>query len=432
MEWTRRQVTNAAVLAAIFGTGYGRGSRSAVAAMTGGDAMKRSIGAALRPELDGTALPGMVFALERHGALTLAAIGHQDIAAETDMRTDAIFRIASLTKPVTALATMMLVEEGVLRLDEPVDRLLPELAERRVLTALDAPLDNTVPAERPITVEDLLTCRMGMGAILAPGDYPIVEAMFERGVGVGPWLPDAESGDAWLASLGELPLMRQPGTAWLYDTSFIVLGILLERASGFPLAELYRRRIFEPLGMADTGFAVPPEKLDRLPPCYWRNYQTGAVEVFDPAGAESRFARPPGLASAAGGLVSTARDYLAFARLMLARGTSADIRLISEQSYRRMTRDHITPAQRARSPFGEGFWETTGWGYGVAIRRARAKDEPQGFGWDGGYGTTCLWNHDTGAIGLLFSQRAMDSPAAPPQFRAFWSATASAFRKDAI
>jgi len=389
--------------------------------------MKTRLRDQLSPHLDASDLPGLVYALNTPAGTVIDALGSTDINGTRAMTTDTLFRIASLTKPVTGVAVMMLVEDGLLRLDEPVDHLLPELANRRVLTTLTADLDDTVPAERPILVEDLLTCRMGMGAILAPGDFPIVSAMFERGVGVDPWLPDATSGDDWIAALGELPLMRQPGTTWMYDTSFTALGVLIERACGQSLGDFFRDRIFAPLGMQDTGFHVPDDQLHRLPPCYWRSYRTGAFEIFDPEGKESRFATAPGFASAAGGLVSTAADYLAFARMMLGRGALNGKRLIPEAAYNQLATDHVTEAQKARSPFGPGFWDANGWGYGVAIRRARDRQDPNGIGWDGGYGTTCCWNHDTGSVGLLFSQRLMDSPAAPPHFSAFWSAVAPDF-----
>ena len=244
--------------------------------------------------------------------------------------------------------------------------------------------------------------------------------MLERGVSPGPYLPDFPDMDAYAAALASLPLARQPGEAWLYDTSMQLLGVLLERASGQPLEALMRERLFEPLGMADTGFSVPAAKLGRLPACWWRNYATGVVERFDPAGAESRFAAAPGFASASGGLVSTADDYLAFARMMLNGGRHGDRRVLSEASVRAMTTDHITAAQKAASPFVPGFWETRGWGYGLSVMQAPGPGDPRGFGWDGGYGTSGYWDPASGVIGVLLTQRLMESPAAPPVFTDFW------------
>ena len=235
------------------------------------------------------------------------------------MTRDTIFRIASMTKPVTAVAALILVEECVLRLDEPVDPFLPELANRRVLARLDAPLDDTVPARRPITLRDLLTFRAGFGFIMArAGQYPIQKALAEAGLAPGPQLPTL-SPDEWLRRLGALPLVHQPGEKWLYHTAADVLGVLIARASGRSFEAFLRERIFEPLGMNDTGFSVPVEKLARLASAYARNPATGALEIFDGA-RDSRFARPPLFPSGGGGLVSTADDYLAFCRMLLDRG----------------------------------------------------------------------------------------------------------------
>ena len=251
-------------------------------------------------------------------------------AAATPMRRDTIFRIASMTKPITAAATMILVEECKLRLDEPVDRLLPELADRRVLKRLDGPLDDTVPANRPITVRDLLTFRMGFGLMMAPpDDYPILKAMNEQQLGHRAAEPVADAApDEWMRRLGTLPLMYQPGERWMYHTGSDVLGVLIARASGQPLETFLRERIFEPLGMKDTGFSVPAAKLDRLATCYQVNPETGALEVFDDAEA-AKWSRPPAFPSGGGGLVSTVDDYLAFGQMMLNKGKHGNERILS-------------------------------------------------------------------------------------------------------
>ncbi|MDY7225015.1 serine hydrolase domain-containing protein [Hyalangium rubrum] len=376
--------------------------------------------AAMAAHIERGELPGVVTLLSRGGEVHVNALGMQTFGGTAPMRRDTLFRIASMTKPVSGVATMMLVEEGKLRLDEPVDRLLPELANRRVLKRLDGPLDDTVPANRPILVSDLLTLRMGMGAIMAPGEYPIVQAMTAQGVAVGPWLPKAPSPDAWIRALGSLPLMRQPGEAWLYDTGLTVLGVLLGRAAGQPLEDFMRERIFEPLGMKDTRFSVPAEKLDRLPASYVRPPGAEKLEVFDAAGRDSQFSHPPGFPSASGGLISTADDYLAFAQMMLNRGEHGGKRLLSERSIELMTTDHITPEQKAVSLFSPGFWDKRGWGYALSIVHKHEPGEPRGFGWDGGYGTSCYWDPETGLIGILLTQRMMDSPTAPPAFVDFW------------
>jgi CubicO group peptidase (beta-lactamase class C family) len=375
--------------------------------------------AGLRRHVEAGDIPGIVALVARGDDVRAAAIGAMDFDG-APMRRDAIFRIASLTKPISAAVTMMLVEDGALALEAPVAEWLPEFAAPRVLTALEAPLDSTVPAERPIIVEDLLTMRMGTGAIMTPGEFPLVAAMAEAGLAPGAHLPEYPSMDAYAAALGALPLARQPGAAWLYDTPMQLLGVLLERASGQPLEALMRARLFQPLGMDDTGFSVPEAELDRLPAAWWRNWSTGAVERFDAAGPASRFARPPGFASAAGGLVSTADDYLAFARMMLNGGHLGGRRLLSEASVRAMTADHITAEQKARSPFAPGFWETRGWGYGLSVVHSPREGDPRGFGWDGGYGTSGYWDPASGVIGILMTQRLLESPTAPPVFVDFW------------
>ena len=181
-------------------------------------------------------VPGLVTLVSRRGEVHVDVIGTQAIGESPPMRRDTIFRISSMTKPITAVATMILVEECKIRLDEPVDALLPELAERQVLQRLDGPLDDTVPAKRPITVRDLLTFRMGFGQMMAPPDaYPILSAASEQQIGMGPPSPSQmPAPDEWMRRLGRLPLMHQPGEQWMYNTGSDVLGVLIARASGQP------------------------------------------------------------------------------------------------------------------------------------------------------------------------------------------------------
>lgn len=362
-------------------------------------------------------LAGAVLLVSRGDDTWVEAVGHFAPGGPAPMRRDTLFRIASMTKPIAAAVTLMLVEDGTLKLEEPIDRLLPELAEPRVLRTLASPLDDTVPATRSILVEDLLTMRMGTGAIMTPGDYPIRAAKAERDVGVNITL-DAASADDWLARIGSLPLMDQPGQTWLYDTSMVALGALLERASGQSLGALFRDRLFIPLGMRDTGFSVPPAELHRLPPAYRFDAASRALVPIDPGGADSRYASEPPFASAAAGLISTVDDYHLFARMLLNGGTHSGTRLLSEDAIRRMHTDHIPSEQKARSPFGPGFWETFGWGYGTSVVLHPSPDTPRGNGWSGGYGTTAYWHHDT--VAILLAQRLMDSPAPPDHFTTFW------------
>ena len=217
--------------------------------------------------------------------------------------------------------------------------------------------------------------------------------------------------------------MHQPGDVWMYDTSIIVLGVLLERAAGQSLEAFMRQRIFEPLAMNDTGFSVPAAKLERLPPCYGSNPTTHRPEIFDAGGRKSQFNKPPGLQAAHGGLVSTADDYLAFARMMLNKGEYRGRRLLSKRSVALMTTDHIPAEVKARSPFRPGFWDKRGWGYAISVVRESAPGDPRGFGWEGGYGISGYWDHKTGLVGVLLSQRMLESPVAPPLFVDFWRAT---------
>ena len=364
-------------------------------------------------------IPGLVALLHRRGETRVDALGQKALGASEPMTRDTIFRIASMTKPVTAVAALILVEECVLRLDEPVDPLLPELADRRVLARLEAPLDDTVPAQRPITLRDLLTFRAGFGFIMAPPDrYPIQKAIAEAGLAPGPQAPK-RSPDEWLRRLGSLPLVHQPGEKWLYHTASDVLGVLIARASGRSFEEFLRERIFEPLGMSDTGFSVPAEKLARLCSAYQRDPASGALEFFDDA-RDSRFARPPTFPSGGGGLVSTADDYLAFCRMLLDRGAHPRGRILSRPSVELMTTDQLSAQQKAEASLF--FGDDRGWGFGLAVVTRRGGLASIGqFGWDGGYGTSGYSDPREDLVGILLTQRLMESPEPPRVFQDFWT-----------
>jgi CubicO group peptidase (beta-lactamase class C family) len=365
-------------------------------------------------------LPGLVTLVSRRGETHVDAIGTLAFGASAPMRRDTIFRIASLSKPVTAAAAMMLVEEGKLRLDDPVDRWLPELANRRVLRAIDAPLDETVPAKRAVTLRDLMTFRLGLGAVMVfPAQYPIQKAMEDAGVAPGPYLPQVGP-DELMRRYGSLPLIHQPGEKWLYDTGSHILGIMLARVTGKSLGALLAEGIFAPLGMRDTGFHVPEAKLDRLASAYWTDFKTGARIVFDEA--RGRFAKPPAFESGSGGLVSTVDDYLAFGRMMLSHGRHGGTRILSRMAVELMTTDHITPEQKAASPFFADFWDNRGWGFGLSVFTRR--DGVMGigsFGWDGGYGTSAYMDPKEDLVGILMTQRVWDSPKAPDVLTDFWT-----------
>ncbi len=366
-------------------------------------------------------VPGLVTLVSRRGEHVAEAIGQKEFDGSEPMKGDTIFRIASVTKPITAAAAMILVEECVLRLDDPVDPFLPELADRQVLRTIESEIDDTVPAERQITLRDLLTFRLGYGALFAQEQYPIQEAFQEAGIAPGPLLP-AMGPDAVMAAYGSLPLFHQPGERWLYNSGSDILGVLIARASGMSLGEFLQERIFGPLGMKDTGFSVPQEKLDRLAGIYWTNFETGEFEPFDGV-ADSRFAAPPVFESGAGGLVSTADDMLAFAEMMLNEGKFGNERILSRPSVELMTSDQLQPSQKVDSDFFPGFWEGNGWGFGVAVNTKRIDlwTTPGRYGWDGGYGTSWYVDPAEELIGVLLTQRLWDGPEILALYDDFWT-----------
>jgi CubicO group peptidase (beta-lactamase class C family) len=366
-------------------------------------------------------LTGLVTLIARHGEVQADAIGTvtPDGAVPGP---DTIFRIASMSKPVAAVATMILVEECRLRLDDPVDELLPELASRQVLRSLDAPLDDTVPAERAITVRDLLTFTTGLGMVFAaPGTLPIADALSDPALGQGPPAPDRTvAPDEWLARLGKLPLARQPGTAWLYNTSADILSVLIARAAGQPLEEFLAERIFGPLGMTDTGFSVPPANIGRLATS-WTNDDAGALTIYDEA-AGGQWSRPPAFPSLGGGLVSTVSDYFRFADMLRADGRHGDWRLLSRPSVGLMTTDQLTGAQKAAGGLGSGFFDNQGWGFCMSVVTRRTGPQSAGaYGWDGGLGT--CWRNDPAEdmTMILLTQQMWSSAAGPSLVSDFWT-----------
>jgi CubicO group peptidase (beta-lactamase class C family) len=375
-------------------------------------------------------LPGIVTLVSRRGAVHVDAIGTTATGGSDPMQRDTIFRITSMTKPITAAAAMILVEECKLQLDEPVDRLLPELADRKVLARLDGPLDDVVPARRPIVVRDLLTFRMGFGVPMAPADaYPIQRAIRELGlVGFGPPDPSApHEPDEWMRRLSTLPLMHQPGEQWMYNTGSYVLGVLIARAAGRPLESFLRERIFAPLGMRDTGFSVPAGKLDRLASCYLPDAHSGALALHDGV-ADSAWSRPPAFPDGGAGLVSTVDDYLAFGQMLLSKGLWDGERILSRPAVETMTTDQLTPAQKAASSNAfPGFLDNRGWGFGMSVvtRRDDVCAVPGRYGWDGGYGTS--WSSDPAEdmIGILMTQR-LAFPATSSMYADFWTSAYAA------
>ena len=366
----------------------------------------------MRGHVERGEVAGVVTLLCRHDEVHVEATGAQDRDTGVPLQRDTLFRIASMTKPITAAAAMILVEEARLRLDEPVDRLLPELANRRVLRSIDSAVDDTVPANRPITLRDLLTFRWGFGMVMAPsGRYPIQKAIAEAGLAPGP-NPLTFTADELMRRVGALPLIHQPGEAWMYHSGSDILGVLIERASGMRFEDFLATRIFAPLGMQDTAFSVPEAKLDRLSTCYQRDAATGSLVVYD-AARGGLWSRPPAFASGGGGLVSTADDFLAFGRMMLNHGRHGTARILARPTVELMIADHLTPEQKAASPFAPGFWDTTGWGLGVSVitRRDSLSMSPGSYGWVGGFGTSWYTDPREDMVAILMIQRMMTGPA---------------------
>jgi CubicO group peptidase (beta-lactamase class C family) len=362
-------------------------------------------------------MPGLVTLLSRRGEVHVDAIGSIAIGG-APMARDTIFRITSMTKPVTAVAAMILVEQCQLRLDDPVDRWLPELSDRKVLRAIDAPLDDTVPSKRAISLRDLLSFRLGYGMIpVFPDRYPIQKAIAEAGFAPGPVFPCFPP-DELMRRYGSLPLIHQPGERWLYNSGTEILGVLIARVAGTTLGEFLSERIFAPLGMKDTAFFVPEAKHHRFATSYARDHATQQLKVFDEP-ATGKFASPPVFENGSAGLVSTADDYNAFAQMMLNGGRLGNERILSRPSVELMTTDQITLEQKQGSELF--FGDNRGWGFGLSvfIRRDDLYATPGRFGWDGGYGTSWYSDPREQLTGILLTQRMMDSRA----MLDFWTST---------
>ena len=333
-------------------------------------------------------LAGVVTLVYRHGTIAyVSARGFQDKEARTPMQRNTIFALASMTKPITAVATMMLIEDGKLRLDEPVDRLLPELAHRKVLKDPTGPLDNVRDASRPITVRDLLIYRMGIGNTGyagIPDAAPIAKA-FAR-VQTGP----AQTGGDYVKKLGELPLIAEPGERFLYNTPSMVLGVLIARASGIPFDQFLESRIFKPLHMVDTAFWVPEQKRSRLATVYRRGSQPGTLVRSE----GRRLSEPPVFPSGAGGLVSTVDDYLQFARMMLHNGEVDGVRLLSRKSVELMTQDYLTAVPHKQFFINDTFFSNAGFGFGLEVQTKRVGLGPSvgSYWWNGATGVS--WTAD--------------------------------------
>jgi CubicO group peptidase (beta-lactamase class C family) len=349
---------------------------------------------------------GVVSMVWRRGEIGyFEALGLRDEAMQMPMERDTLFRVASMTKPVTSAAILMLIEEDRLAFDTPISLWLPELAAPRVLRDPAGPLDDTEPAKAPLTVLDLLTHRAGF-AYHFTSTGPLAEAYAAAFNG---FEAHGDNG-AWLARIAGLPLMFQPGSRWHYGIATDVLGVLIERVSGMPLGELFRTRIFEPLGMRDTAFWVPDAQLPRLATAYGVEPGTQRRVVEDHPSA-SRWADPARFQSGGGGLVSTALDYLQFAQLLLGRGRVGETRLLSHRSVDLMRSNFLTRDQRRLPAFGHVLWAGQGFGLGLSVVDDPAQQLALGyrslgsFGWPGAYGTSWFADPVEELIGLMLIQR---------------------------
>ncbi|WP_168800409.1 serine hydrolase domain-containing protein [Cellulomonas telluris] len=357
-----------------------------------------------------------------HGAAWLVARGDDvvtgtagEAAPGRAVRRDTLFRLSSTTKPVVAAAALTLVDDGTLGLDAPVDRWLPELAGRRVLADPAGPLDATVPAERPITVRDVLESRIGLGFdFTSEGPDPVLAALAAGGLHVGPPAPQADPDpDTWLAVVGGVPLAEQPGTRWRYHLPMQVLGVLVARAAGAPLPQVLRARVLDPAGMTRTGFHVPADQRHRFGR-QWATGPGGDVTVYDEP--DGQWARPPAFPDGGAGLVATVDDVHAFARVLRAGGTADDgTRVLAAGTVEAMLSPHVGPL----GDDGRGAW-----GLGIGLCRL---DMPDGrragtYGWDGGLGSTWWTDPVQDVVAVLLTTDAWTSPEPSPLFQAFWSA----------
>jgi CubicO group peptidase (beta-lactamase class C family) len=373
-------------------------------------------------------IPGLVALVSRGGQTHVETLGTMRHDGGAPMRRDTIFRMASTSKPVSVAAAMVLLDECRLRLDDVVDPWLPELADRQVLKRIDGPLEDTVPARRPITVRDVLSSTFGLGMDMTALGTPIMGAVFEQGI--TPNLPEPmPEPDEWMRRLGTLPLMYQPGERWQYQISSDLLGVLVARVSGQTFEAFLRERIFDPLGMTDTGFHVPADQIDRLPPLYAPDPQTGEFLVWDEAEG-GRHSRPPAFQGGGGGLNSTADDYHAYFQMLLNGGTHRGERILSRPAVELMTTNRLTPEQNAARNamalnnvhISHGQGQHGGWGFGMAVRTYRGDYAPIGqFGWDGGSGTATYADPANQLTGILLTQIGASTPDSTQLIHDFWT-----------
>jgi CubicO group peptidase (beta-lactamase class C family) len=341
--------------------------------------------------VDAGDLSGMVTLVWRDGEeVQLNIVGQRDIENNKPMTRDTLFRIASMTKPITSLAALMLMEEGKIRLDDPITKWLPEFADMKVLKDPKGPLHETYPAPRIITVEDLMTHRSGF-AYAFTSSGPIGKAHEDV---LGQPLDNNKTPDQWLAALATLPLTYPPGQQLHYSHSTEVLGFLIGRVTGTTYRDFIMERILSPLGMKDTDFYVPKDKRDRAAVVYQQDQETGTLKPVP----FPQYDSPPAYTAGGGGLISTLDDYLLFARMLLNKGELNGRRYITRETFELMTTNHLSEDQRQIPFLGMPMWSGLGFGLGLSVVMDPVKHEWMGagsqgsFGWPGAFGT--WWQAD--------------------------------------
>ncbi len=350
--------------------------------------------ASIREVCDAGLLAGAVTLVWQRGeVLQVNEIGYRDVDAGLPMQRDTLFRIASMTKPVTVAVVMSLVDEGKLALKDPVARWAPELADVRVLADPHGPLDRTHPARRAILIEDLLTHTSGLAYAFSVSG-PISKAYMR--------LPFNQGPDAWLSELAELPLVHQPGDRVTYSHAIDLLGVIASRIEGKPFHQVLDERILGPAGMTDTGFFVTEEARRRAATMYRLDEQSQLHHgVMGPP-----HIKPPSFCNAGGGLWSTADDYLRFVRMLLGDGTVDGVRVLSPESVRLMRTDRLTDEQKRHNFLGAPYWVGRGFGLNLSVVTDPARSAPifgpgglGTFSWPGAYGT--WWQADPSADLIL-------------------------------
>jgi CubicO group peptidase (beta-lactamase class C family) len=354
-------------------------------------------------------IAGALTLVARRGKIAfLSPLGLRDRERALPTHADTIFRIYSMTKPITSVALMMLHERAAFQLTDPVHKWIPEWEHLRVYQYGSHPTFTTEPARRPMTVRDLLTHQSGLSYSIM--ERTGVDAAYRK-LGVG-------NGKGTLAdlvqSLATLPLDFSPGEAWGYSVATDVVGHLVELISGRLFDDYLREEIFEPLGMVDTGFTVPEEKRGRFAACYGRNSKKELVLLDDPA--DSPYGRPKTFFGGGSGLVSTAADYLRFAEMLRRGGELDGARILGPRTLAFMTRNHLPDgkdlAAVARGSFSETRYEGVGFGLGFSVTmdpvRAQVPSTPGEYGW-GGLASTAFWVDPVEELSVIFMTQLIPS-----------------------